>query len=471
MRSFGTVAAFLIGLAAGPLAAQSLPDFTGLVEKTSPSVVNIVSIAEQGGAGAARGDEEEVPEMFRRFFDDPRFERGPRDRVSGGSGFIVSADGYLITNHHVVDGADEVRVTLKDRREFKAKIIGTDQQSDVALLKIEAKGLPAVTLGDSDRVKAGQWAVAIGSPFGLSYTVTAGVVSAVGRNLNPDQRYVPFIQNDLSINRGNSGGPLFNLDGQVIGINSQIFSQTGGSVGISFAIPINYANQVVGQLKAKGKVSRGYIGVNLQGVTSEDAEALGLSRVAGALVVQVNPDTPGAKAGLRVGDVILTFNGSAIEDSGDLPPLVGATMPGTRVSLGVFRDGKQVSVPVTIAELPGSLTTAGTDGSGEPATPGDTRQKRLGLVIGDLNAAEREALGLDDAQGVLVKEVTGTAARRAGLRPNDVILMINRQNVDSVAAFARVAGATKPGSPVMLLIRRGQTNAFITFTPENDGEE
>lgn len=464
MRILGILAAVLIGAAGQQAAAQALPDFTGLVERTSPSVVNIetIGLAEDGDPHG------QLPEELRRFFEDPRSGRGPREpreRRAGGSGFIISADGYLITNHHVVDGADEVRVTLKDRREFTAKVVGSDEQSDVALLKIDATGLPAVAMGDSDRVKPGQWAVAIGSPFGLSYTVTAGVVSAVGRNLNDSQRYVPFIQNDLSINRGNSGGPLFNLDGQVIGINSQIFSQTGGSVGISFAIPINYANQVVAQLKSKGKVSRGYIGVTLQRVQSDDAKALGLSRVAGALVTQVNPGTPGAKAGLRVGDVILTFNGTAIEDSGELPPLVGATAPGTKISLGVFRDGKQVSVPVVIAELPASLTAAG---SASPEDPESADAARLGLVIGDLNADEREALGLEEGQGVLIRDVTGTAARRAGLRANDVVLMVNRQNVGSAAAFSRVVAGIKPGNPVMLLIRRGQSNAFITFTPEAD---
>lgn len=472
MRLTGIFATLLFGLAGFASQAQTLPDFTGLVERTSPAVVNIESIASGTSRGLSGPGQEEIPEPFRRFFDDPRLNQQPRDRVSGGSGFIISQDGYVITNHHVVDEADEVRVTLKDRREFKAKVVGSDQQSDVALLKIDATGLPTVALGDSDRVKPGQWAVAIGSPFGLSYTVTAGVVSAVGRNLNPDQRYVPFIQNDLAINRGNSGGPLFNLDGQVIGINSQIFSQTGGSVGISFAIPINYANQVVAQLKSKGRVARGYIGVNLQRVTSEDAKALGLARVAGALVTQVNPGTPGAKAGLKLGDVIQTYNGTAIEDSGDLPPLVGATAPGTRASLGVFRDGKQINVPVVIGELPADVAQSGGSGSesDQPTEPGTSRQPKLGLVIGSLNADERESLGLEANEGVLIREVTGTAARRAGLQPNDVVLMVNRQRVGSISEFSKIVQAAKPGSPVMLLIRRGENNAFVTYTPEEPEE-
>jgi len=465
IRLPGILAAILIGVASQQAVAQSLPDFTGLVEQTSPAVVNIASIAEVGGDDPEHG--QQIPPAFRRFFEIPDGGGAvPRDRESGGSGFIISADGYVITNHHVVEDADEVRVTLKDRREFLAKIVGSDQQSDVALLKIDATGLPTVRLGDSDRVKPGQWAVAIGSPFGLSYTVTAGVVSAVGRNLNDSQRYVPFIQNDLSINRGNSGGPLFNLDGQVIGINSQIFSQTGGSVGISFAIPINYANQVVSQLKSKGKVSRGYIGVTLQRVLSDDAKALGLPRVAGALVSQVNSGTPGAKAGLRVGDVIQTFNGTSIDDSGDLPPMVGATAPGTRASLGVFRDGKQVSIPVVIGELPSDLTAGNAEPASGPAAPGTLNQQRLGIVIADLNDDEREALTLEAGQGVLIREVTGTAARRAGLQANDVVLMVNRQNVGSIAAFQKAMATLKPGSPVMLLIRRGQANAFVTLLPE-----
>ncbi|AVP97805.1 protease Do [Ahniella affigens] len=470
MRLTGIFATLLFGLAGFASQAQTLPDFTGLVERTSPAVVNIESIASGSSASSGRLGQEEIPEPFRRFFDDPRLNQQPQDRVSGGSGFIISADGYLITNHHVVDEADEVRVTLKDRREFKAKVIGSDQQSDVALLKIDATGLPTVALGDSDRVKPGQWAVAIGSPFGLSYTVTAGVVSAVGRNLNQEQRYVPFIQNDLAINRGNSGGPLFNLDGQVIGINSQIFSQTGGSVGISFAIPINYANQIVAQLKSKGRVARGYIGVSLQRVTAEDAKALGLPRVAGALVAQVNTGTPGAKAGLKLGDVIQTYNGTAIEDSGDLPPLVGSTAPGTRASLGVFRDGKQINVPVVIAELPADAGPNGASAGDEPVEPGSSKQTRLGLVISSLNADERESLGLDANEGVLIKEVTGTAARRAGLQPNDVVLMVNRQKVGSIADFSKIVQAAKAGSPVMLLIRRGENNAFVTYTPDADAE-
>ena len=285
------IGVLVLALAESPLRAQGLPDFTQLVERNAPAVVNITARKEAAsGEDPSQLSEEEVPEIFRRFFGDPRqLQRPDRgERVSGGSGFIISADGYLLTNHHVVDGADEVTVRLKDRREFKATVIGSDQQSDVALLKIEASGLTAATLGDSSKLKPGQWVVAIGSPYNLDFSVTAGIVSAVGRNLGDDQRYVPFIQNDAAINRGNSGGPLFNLDGQVVGINSQIFSNTGGSIGLSFAIPIDYANQVVAQLRAKGRVSRGYLGVALEEVDSVKAKALGLSRVTGALVNQVN---------------------------------------------------------------------------------------------------------------------------------------------------------------------------------------
>jgi serine protease Do len=339
------IAVLVAAVAAAPLGAQGLPDFTQLVERNAPAVVNITARKNAADDNdPSQLSEEEVPDVFRRFFGDPRQFQDPRrgggERVSGGSGFIISADGYLMTNHHVVDGADEVTVRLKDRREFKAKVIGSDQQSDVALLKIEASGLTAATLGDSSKLKPGQWVVAIGSPYNLDFSVTAGIVSAVGRNLGDDQRYVPFIQNDAAINRGNSGGPLFNLDGQVVGINSQIFSNTGGSIGLSFAIPIDYANKVVAQLRSSGKVARGYLGVGLQEVTADLQKTLGLSRVTGALVAQVNSNTPAAKAGLKESDVIVSVDGQKIERSGDLPPIIGATAPGTKVTLGIVRDGK-----------------------------------------------------------------------------------------------------------------------------------
>jgi serine protease Do len=458
------VAALLLLLAAAGAQAQSLPDFTGLVERNAPAVVNITATK---SASAASDDpsayrDEEMPEIFRRFFGDPRqFQQPERERVSGGSGFIISADGYLLTNHHVIDDADEINVRLKDRREFRAKLIGSDQQSDVALLKIAATGLPVATLGDSSKLKPGQWVVAIGSPFNLDYSVTAGIVSAVGRNLGDQQRYVPFIQNDVAINRGNSGGPLFNLAGEVVGINSQIFSNSGGSIGLSFAIPIDYANQVVAQLKSKGKVARGYLGVGLQEVTSNDAQALGLPRVAGALVSQVDKDTPAARAGLKVQDVILRFENQAVERSGDLPPMVGATPPGTRVALGVFRDGREVTVPLVVGELPGAAGAGTPNSEGAPQT-GDA----LGLAVSDLSAAQREQINVEAGEGVLVERVIGQGARRAGLQPGDVVLMVGRTRVGNVAQFRAAAKAATKGQPVMLLVRRGGGNRFVTLSPE-----
>ena len=317
-------------------------------------------------------------------------------------------------------------------------------------------------IGDSGKLKPGQWVVAIGSPFGMDFSVTAGIVSAIGRNLGDNQRYVPFIQNDAAINRGNSGGPLLNLAGEVVGINSQIFSNTGGSIGVSFAIPMDYANKVVQQLKSKGRVSRGYLGVTLQEVGGDDARALGLPRVAGALVAQVNKGTPAAKAGLKVQDVILGFNGQEVERSGDLPPLVGATAPGTRVSLRVFRAGKEISVPLVVGELPAELA------SGRPSPSGGAaRADALGLALADLSAEQREQAELEADEGVLIEEVVGGAARSAGVRPGDILLMIGQTRVASVAQARSAVARIAKDRPVMLLIRGNGGNRFVTITPES----
>lgn len=460
------VAAVAMALAIAPLRAQGLPDFTQLVERNAPAVVNITARKDAASANdPSQFSEEEMPDVFRRFFGDPRqFQRPDRgERVSGGSGFIISADGYLMTNHHVVDGADDVTVRLKDRREFKAKVVGSDPQSDVALLKIEAQGLTAATLGDSSKLKPGQWVVAIGSPYNLDFSVTAGIVSAVGRNLGDDQRYVPFIQNDAAINRGNSGGPLFNLDGQVVGINSQIFSNTGGSIGLSFAIPIDYANKIVAQLRSKGKVSRGYLGVALQEVSADLQKTLGLSRVTGALVAQVNPDTPAAKAGLKESDVIVSVDGQKIERSGDLPPIIGATAPGTRVTLGIVREGKPMTLPLVVGELPAELAGRGAGDAGPGGEP--AKGDALGLDVRELTAEEREQSGIDN--GVLIENVTSTAARRVGLRAGDVVIMVGRKRVNTVMEFKAAAAGVPKGESVMLLVRRGGNNSFIALPPED----
>ncbi len=462
------LAVISLALVAMPLRAQSLPDFTQLVERNAPSVVNITARKNASDQNdPSQLSEQEVPDVFRRFFGDPRRFQDPRqfqdprrgESVSGGSGFVISEDGYLLTNHHVVADADDVTVRLRDRREFKAKVIGSDQQSDVALLKIEASGLTAAALGDSSKLKPGQWVIAIGSPYNLDFSVTAGIVSAVGRNLGDDQRYVPFIQNDAAINRGNSGGPLFNLAGEVVGINSQIFSNTGGSIGLSFAIPIDYANKVVAQLRAKGKVSRGYLGVGLQEVSAALVKSLGLSKVTGALVAQVNPDTPAARAGLKESDVIVSVNGQKIERSSDLPPVIGATAPGTKVTLGVVRDGKPITVPLVVGELPGNLAAGGAIPAPQ-AVP--AKGDALGLNVRELTGEEREQSGIDG--GLLVENVTSASARRVGLRPGDVVIMVGRKRVNTVAEFKSAAAAVPKSEAAMLLVRRGGNNSFIALT-------
>ena len=455
------------GCALAAPANADLPDFTVLVEANAPAVVNIT--ARKSGDDAEDLSElygEDMPELFRRFFGDPNAPNNPHrglrgrvpDSISGGSGFVISADGYLLTNHHVVDGATEVLVRFKDRREFNAKVIGSDAATDVALLKVEATDLPVLALGDSKSLKPGQWVVAIGSPFGLDFTVTAGIVSAVGRTINPDQRYVPFIQTDVAINRGNSGGPLFNLQGQVVGINSQIFSNTGGSIGVSFAIPIEVARSVAEQLRTKGKVSRGSIGVQIQRVDRDAAEALGLAKIGGALVAQVVPGSAAERAGVKVQDVILAWNGAEVADSNELPPLVGATAPGSRATLRVWRDGKTLDLPVTVGELPAE------DGAPEPAAPDKVAATNpLGIAVRDLGAEERDELGLGADEGVLVEDVTGEVAARAGLQPGDVILMVGRVRVGTAAAFQAQASAAKPGQSVMRLVRRGEASSFLAL--------
>jgi serine protease Do len=464
-RAFLTLSLFAVVAVAQ---AAKLPDFTALVERSSPAVVNIEA-TRTAEAALRRGQnipEEDIPELFRRFFGQPGMPVQPRDRTSTGSGFIISADGEVLTNHHVVDGADQVIVRLPDRREFEAKVVGSDPLSDVALLKIQARGLPTLPIGDSSKLKAGQWVVAIGSPFGyLDNTVTAGIVSATGRrSLDQSQQYVPFIQTDVAINRGNSGGPLLNTDGEVVGINSQIFSNTGGFMGVSFAIPIDVAMNAARQIRESGRVRRGQLGVQIQDVTRDFARSLGLERSAGALVADVVPGSPADKAGIRRQDVILEFNGQEILRSSDLPPLVGATAPGTRVKLRLLRDGKERTLDVVLGELSAPESTAGAGGPPASASGG-----LLGLVVEDLTAEQRQELGLKADEGVLVSQVTGLAARRAGLQPGDVILMVGRTAVGSAAAFAKATEGVKAGDAVMLLVRRDGQTSFIAVTPRGDG--
>ncbi|MFP5374205.1 MAG: Do family serine endopeptidase [Gammaproteobacteria bacterium] len=455
-----------------PQLVAGLPDFTRLVDEVGDGVVAVE--AASSGRGAARGGPQlpdDMPEFFRRFFGPgfpmppapgaPGMPGGPRG-TSMGSGFIISADGYVLTNHHVVEGADEVRVRLSDRREFVAEVVGSDQQSDVALLKIDATGLPALRIGRSEALRPGQWVVAIGSPFGLDHSVTAGIVSAVGRaNPYANQRYVPFIQTDVAINRGNSGGPLLDTRGQVVGINSQIFSNSGGYMGVSFAIPIDVAMNAVEQLKAGGRVRRGQLGVSLQPLDNEMARALGLPDARGALVNQVLPDTPAARAGVRPGDVIRSFNGTRVDAWSDLPPMVGALPPGTRVTLEVQREGRTRELRMVLDELDERAAAAPAAAPSPPAT----HRNPLGIVGEDLDEAARRRLGLEPGEGVAIARVEGLAARRAGLRPGDVILSVGNRPVGSARALDERLSALKSGDTAMLLVRRDGATQFIAVTP------
>jgi len=477
-----------IAQSSAPQIVSGLPDFTRLVDQVGPGVVNIE--AKVGTRQVARGqdadsdampDNGDMPEFFRRFFG-PDFQipgpqqgpRGPQRRgTSMGSGFIISPDGYVLTNHHVVDGADEVTVKLSDRRELTAKVIGSDQQYDVALLKIEASNLPSIRLGDSNTLKPGQWVVAIGSPFGLDHSVTAGIVSATGRS-NPyaDQRYVPFIQTDVAINQGNSGGPLLNTSGEVIGINSQIFSASGGYMGISFAIPIDLAMSAVEQLKKTGKVSRGQLGVQVGAVTTDSAKGFGLPDTRGALVNDVLAGSAAEKAGMEAGDVIRSVNGVEIATSSDLPPRIGAMAPGTKVTLGILREGKPRDVTVTLSTLEEDAdtpaSTAQQDG-GSPKAPARAESALLGISVADLDAATRKQLGLKPGEGVRITRVYGESASET-LQPGIVILQVGRKAVGSVAEFNQELRGIKAGQVVMLLVRspRGGS-AFVAVTAGDGG--
>jgi serine protease Do len=453
--------------AAAGVSAQQLPDFTQLVEKAGPAVVNVE--ATQSDSANVQGDidDQDIPDIFKRFFGPGGVHPRGGERHSLGSGFIISPDGYVLTNNHVVDGADEITIKLSDRRELEAKVIGTDKESDVALLKVSSTtSLPTLPIGDSSKLKPGQWVVAIGSPFGLDHSITHGVVSYVGRsNGGADQQYVPFIQTDVPINRGNSGGPLFDLEGKVVGINSQIFSNTGGYMGVSFAIPINVAMNTVEQLKATGHVSRGVIGVGIQPVTRDFAKALGLPGTNGALVLSVQPGSGADKADIHVQDVILSYNGHPIEQTSDLPLLVGNTKPGTQVDLKVFRDGKTFNATVTVGELERDKTTLASLGN-----VGGKGRNRLGIAVEDLNADQRKQLGVKDS-GVVISDLTG-AARRSSLQPGDVVLMVNRKHVKTTNDFYDAVKDLKEGDSTMLLVKRGEATQFVAISvPKAGGKD
>ncbi|MCO4784835.1 DegQ family serine endoprotease [Marinomonas atlantica] len=434
--------------------AANLPDFTDLVEDASPAVVNIST--EQTPSSDKRQlnpDARELNEFFRHFFGQQPFgQQQPqqprqRQRSSLGSGFIISHDGYVLTNNHVIDGADVIHVRLNDRREYEATLVGTDARTDLALLKIEADDdLPIVNMGDSDDLKAGQWVLAIGSPFGFDYTVTAGIVSAIGRNL-PSDNYVPFIQTDVAINPGNSGGPLFNLDGEVVGINSQIYTRSGGFMGVSFAIPSNVAMSVVEQLKSDGKVSRAWLGVLIQDVNRDLAESFNLDRPHGALVSRVMPDSPAEEAGLKAGDIIMAFNGKTIEHSSELPYLVGELKVGTDAKAQVFRDGKERTITIALAKRPDTAKIAQQKAD----------ENRLGMTVTEVP----ESMDVD--AGVMIQQVLGGAAARNGLQQGDVITMLNGETIEGVAEFNRIAQTIPANRSVPMRVIRDGYPMFIPF--------
>lgn len=448
-------------------ATQVLPDFADLAERAGPAVVNIrttARVAANAGALPFPDIDENDPmyEFFRRFFPNPPQQgprqgpnQGPRRDVPRGlgSGFIISADGYVLTNAHVVEGADDITVTLADRREFKGKVMGADRRTDVALVKIEATGLPSIKIGDPNKIRVGEWVAAIGSPFGLENTVTAGIVSAKARETG---EFLPFIQTDVAVNPGNSGGPLLNMRGEVIGINSQIFTTSGGYNGISFAIPIDEAMNVQQQLRAGGRVIRGRIGVGIEGVSREVAEAIGLGAPPrGAMVNSVEKDGPAAKAGLEPGDVILRFDGRAIERSSDLPRIVGGTKPGTNSTLTVFRKGAQRDLKVQVAEMPQDRPrNARTTETPKPAAPANA----LGLGVSDVSAEKMKELGIKG--GIQVDAVDGLAAS-AGLRPGDIITQMNSTDVQNARQFNEAVAKLDPKKDVAVLVRRGEASRYV----------
>ena len=436
------------------VSARDLPDFTELVEKQSPAVVNI-STEQSATSQTRRGpSNDQLDDFFRRFFPDgggPEGRERPNAPRSLGSGFIVSADGYVLTNNHVVDGAEKIIVRLNDRRELEAELVGADERSDLAVLKINAKNLPVVKLGNSEKLKVGEWVLAIGSPFGFDYSVTAGIVSAKGRSLPTEngENYVPFIQTDVAINPGNSGGPLFDLDGEVIGINSQIYTRSGGFMGVSFAIPIDVAMEVADQLKKDGKVSRGWLGVSIQDVNRELAESFGLKKPGGALVAQVLPSGPADKGGIQAGDIITKFNGEEVNLSADLPHLVGRTRAGTNATVDVVRAGKNQRLKVKIGEL----ADAGNPFVAE-ADEADASPTRLGLSVEVITPEERERLGVPE--GVRVVAAKGPAAE-AGIAPGDIITRLENKPVKSVKSFLKIVDGLSAGKSVpVLIVRNGQ---------------
>ena len=468
----------IAGLSAAWSAAAQLPDFTALVERNKDAVVNIAT-TQRVRAADSEPQRFELPEgleghplgeMFKRFFGEQGIplpkqwqedseQRERFESESLGSGLIISADGYILTNYHVIEAADEVLVRFSNRRQLTAEVIGTDKRSDVALIKVRPDApLTAARIGRSGDLKVGQWVLAIGSPFGFDYTVTSGIVSALGRNL-PSEHYVPFIQTDVAINPGNSGGPLFNLDGEVIGINSQIYSRTGGFMGLSFAIPIDMAMNVVQQLKSDGRVQRGWLGVLVQDVTPELAESFGMQTPQGALIAKVLDDSPADEAGLRVGDVVVDFNGARIPTSASLPPVVSQTPVDMRVAVGVIRDGERKTIKLRIGELPEEAALERRN-----RRPGASRSNRLGLEVVELTDEIRDQLGLAHDHGVVVSELSPGPAARAGMLAGDVLLRLNNEVIDDVEHFEELIAELPSGKrTVAVLVQRRGGPTFLAL--------
>jgi serine protease Do len=447
-----------------PVQAKDLPDFTELAEKQGPTVVNISITSVVHGNGGGMGfpgmpNDENLQELLRRFgipgMPGMPGQEGGQDykTQSLGSGFIISSDGYILTNAHVVSEADEVLVKLSDKREFKAKIIGADKRTDVALIKIEATGLPKVVIGDPGALKVGEWVAAIGSPFGLENTMTAGIVSAKGRAL-PQENYVPFIQTDVAINPGNSGGPLFNLRGEVVGVNSQIYSKSGGSMGLSFSIPIDVAIDISNQLKTSGRISRGWLGIGIQEVTKDLADSFGLKQTSGALIAGVEKNSPADKGGLEVGDIILKFDGKPIVTSADLPRVVAAIKPGKVVPVEIVRKGASKTLQLGIGEMPSEQAEAPAS-SKEPSKP---EANKIGLTLRELTPQQKKKL--NGKNGLLVVESVGAAAQ-AGIRRGDVILGLNNNESQSVELFNKQINAVAAGKTVAVLVLRGENTLYV----------
>jgi serine protease Do len=455
----GIFSLVLFGTLSLSAAAKDLPDFTELVDKQGAAVVNVsttqINRVPQMFQGAPNLPENDpFYEFFRRFA--PQMPR-EQESQSLGSGFIISADGYILTNAHVVDRADKITVRLTDKREYKAKVIGADKRTDVALLKIDATGLPKVSLGDPSLLKVGEWVLAIGSPFGFDSSVTAGIVSAKGRSL-PQENFVPFIQTDVAINPGNSGGPLFNMKGEVVGINSQIYSRSGGYMGLSFSIPIDVAMDVVNQLRTTGKVTRGRIGVSIQEVTRELADSFGLPKVGGALISVVEKGGPADKAGIRPSDVILKFDGKAVNSSSDLPRIVAATKPGSKVGVQLWRKGNTLDVSVVVAEIReegGEAAPRGSRGSGSESSESETR---LGLVVSELTEQQKAELGVEG--GLVVEDMKGAAAR-SQLQRGDVILAVGNVEIRNFEQFNEVLKKVPKGRNIALLVRRSEGTVYV----------